>query len=67
MTEEPRTPEENNEDSKDTTSAEIEKFVISNSNGNGINPNPIESGNSGDWDKGVEESEKYKSDAEKKS
>lgn len=66
MNEEAKTPQED-EKVKTQTGAKIEEFIISNSNGNGINPNPIESGNSGDWEKGAEESERYKSDAEDES
>ena len=64
MTEEQRTPEEYDENLKNKTAAKTEEFIIANSNGNGINPNPIESGNSGDWEKGIEESKKYESDAQ---
>jgi len=49
------------------TAAKIEEFIINNSNGNGINPNPIESGNSPEWDKGIEESENYERDAQDES
>ena len=48
---------------KDKVGARIEEFIISNSNGNGINPNPTESGNSPDWDTGIKENDDYQADA----
>ncbi|MBC8054526.1 MAG: hypothetical protein H7Y13_15810 [Sphingobacteriaceae bacterium] len=40
-----------------------EKFIINNSNSNGINPNPIESGNEPDWVDGRKQGEDYIDDA----
>jgi len=51
------------EELKNKTGARIEEFIISNANGNGINPNPIECGNSSEWDKGMQENEDYQLDA----
>lgn len=52
---------------KDTSAkeeaAQTEEFIISNSNGNGINPTPAESGNDSSWKEGSEQSKQYKSDA----
>ena len=49
-----RKHEETNKPEKEQEAAEIEKFITNNSNGNGINPNPVESGNSPYWSKGAE-------------
>ncbi|PWG79160.1 hypothetical protein [Pararcticibacter amylolyticus] len=60
--------EENKKSTEDLSQAEkdtlaAEEFIISNSNGNGINPNPIESGNASDWETGTMQNEHYKEDA----
>ncbi len=60
--EENKKSEENlSQTEKDTLAAE--EFIMSNSNGNGINPNPIESGNASDWETGTVQNEQYKKDA----
>ena len=41
----------------------IENFITSNSNGNGINPNPTESGNDPEWEPGIESNTTYKDDS----
>ena len=41
----------------------IEEFIINNPNGNGINPTPMESGNSPEWDKGIQQSKDYEDDS----
>jgi hypothetical protein len=45
--------------------ADNEEFVINNANGNGINPNPIESGNKPEWIDGRKQTEDYIRDASK--
>lgn len=40
-----------------------EQFIINNSNGNGINPNPTESGNDPNWIDGRKQSDDYIADA----
>ena len=43
--------------------ADNEQFIINNSNGNGINPNPTESGNNPDWIDGRKQNDDYIEDA----
>ena len=43
--------------------ADNEQFIINNSNGNGINPNPTESGNKPEWIDGRKQNEDYIEDA----
>ena len=43
--------------------AQAEEFILGNANGNGINPNPLESGNTPEWDHGTAQNEQYKKDA----
>lgn len=45
--------------------ADNEQFIINNSNGNGINPNPQESGNKPEWIDGRRQNEEYIDDASK--
>ena len=63
MSEKEKTEQDSPEGIRHKTGARIEEFIISNSNGNGINPNPIESGDSSEWDKGIQENEDYQADA----
>jgi|GEM_PF-6840260 len=56
-------PDNIDAEQKEKEGAKAEGFIISNSNGNGINPNPLESGNAPEWDKGTDQSEQYKSDS----
>lgn len=46
-----------------TEGADNEQFIINNSNGNGINPNPTESGNKPEWVDGRKQSDDYIEDA----
>lgn len=60
--------EENKKSTEDLSQTEkdalaAEEFIMSNSNGNGINPNPIESGNASDWETGTMQNAHYKKDA----
>ena len=64
MSENEKIKQESPDDLKDKQGARAEEFIISNSNGNGINPNPTEDGNSPEWDKGIEENNDYKADAQ---
>ena len=43
--------------------ADNEQFIINNSNGNGINPNPTESGNDPNWIDGRKQTDDYIADA----
>jgi hypothetical protein len=43
--------------------ADNEQYIINNANGNGINPNPIESGNEPDWLDGRKQNDDYLRDA----
>ncbi|WP_256011300.1 hypothetical protein [Desertivirga xinjiangensis] len=60
-------PVENKKEKEDKSKSVLktQDFITDNANINGINPNPTESGNSPEWDKGIEESEDYRSDAKK--
>jgi len=46
-----------------TEGADNEQFIINNSNGNGINPNPTESGNKPEWVDGRKQNDDYIEDA----
>ena len=43
--------------------ADNEQYIINNANGNGINPNPIESGNEPEWIDGRRQNDDYIEDA----
>lgn len=43
--------------------ADNEQYIINNANGNGINPNPLESGNEPDWIDGRKQNDDYIEDA----
>ena len=43
--------------------ADNEEYIINNANGNGINPNPTESGNNPEWIDGRKQNQKYIDDA----
>ena len=43
--------------------ADNEQYIINNANGNGINPNPLESGNKPEWIDGRKQNDDYIADA----
>lgn len=63
MSEREKIKQELPEELKDKAGARAQEFITNHANGNGINPNPTEDGNSPEWEKGTEENEGYKSDA----
>jgi hypothetical protein len=46
--------------------ADNEEYIINNANSNGINPNPVESGNNPEWIDGRKQTESYIHDATNK-
>lgn len=66
MSESSKSKSVENKEEKSKSVLKTEDFITDNANINGINPNPTESGNSPEWDKGIEESQDYRSDAKKK-